>query len=106
MRMGRVSGIPRKHAQSLQRRPSLAFSYGTYYRGSRRPLYRQSRQRLPFSPTVWASFGNSACAKNQASLLHDGLLRKIRHSALITCLELLEYYRNRGPFFFKIFLQY
>jgi hypothetical protein len=45
MRM--VSGIPRKHAQSLQRRPSLALSFGTF-----------------------------AYAKDQASLLRDGLLRK------------------------------
>jgi len=45
MRMGRVSGIPRKHAHSLQRRPSLAFSFGTCYRSSRRPLYPAKRDR-------------------------------------------------------------
>jgi hypothetical protein len=39
-----------------------------------RPLCRQSRQGLPLSPTVWAGFGNSADAKDQASLPLDGLL--------------------------------
>jgi hypothetical protein len=62
MRMGTMSVIPRKHAHSLRRRPSLAFIFGTF-----------------------------AYAKDQASLLHDGLLRKTRHPALMTCLELLKY---------------
>jgi hypothetical protein len=48
-----VSAFPRKHAHSLQRRPSLAFSCGTF-----------------------------AYAKDQASLLLDGLLEKTRHPAL------------------------
>lgn len=46
MRMGTMSGIPRKHAYSLRRRPSLAFSFGTF-----------------------------AYTKDQASLPHDGLLK-------------------------------
>jgi hypothetical protein len=70
-----VSGIPRKHAHSLQRLHSLAFGCVTYYRGSRRPLSRPSRERLPFSPTVWAGFKASAGAKDQASLPLDGLLK-------------------------------
>ena len=32
-------------------------SDGPYYMALRRPLYWQSRQRLPLSPTVWANFG-------------------------------------------------
>ena len=35
---------------SFQRLHLLAFCFGTYYRGSRRPLYRLSRQSLPFAP--------------------------------------------------------
>ena len=76
MRMSMVSGIPNKHAQSLQRQHSLAFDFGTYYRDSRRPLSRPSRERLPFSPTVWAGFKTPAYAKDQASLPHDGLLKE------------------------------
>jgi len=55
-RMNMVSSIPRKHAHSLRRLHSLALSFGTYYRGLRRPLHQQSCQSLPFLPTVWADF--------------------------------------------------
>jgi len=51
-----MSGIPRKHARKLQRLYSLAFAFGAYHGDLRRPLYRQSRQSLSFSPTVWADF--------------------------------------------------
>ena len=47
MRMSMVSGIPRKHAHSLQRLQSLAFGFGTF-----------------------------AYAKDQASLPLDGLLKE------------------------------
>jgi len=69
-----MSVIPRKHAHSLRRLHSLAFDLGTF-----------------------------AYAKDQASLSNDGLLRKTRHPALMTCFELLKYYRNRNPLFFKTF---
>gem|GEM_PF-2910585 len=78
-----VSAIPRKHAHSLQRLHSLAFDCGTYYGGSRlspawvvRPLSRPSRERLPFSPTVWADFKTSAYAQDRASSPLDGLLEE------------------------------
>ena len=70
-----MSDIPCKHAQSLWRRPLLAFSIGTYYWGLRlptprlrqtgRPLYRQSRQSLPIAPTVWAGFGDLLTQKTK-----------------------------------------
>jgi len=54
MMMSMVSGIPRKHARSLQRLHSLAFNFRTF-----------------------------TFAKDQASSFLDGLLRKTRHNALI-----------------------
>jgi hypothetical protein len=47
------------------------------------PVSRLSRDRFPFSPTVRAGFKTPAYAKDQASLLRDGLLRKTRHPALM-----------------------
>jgi len=41
-----------------------------------RPLYWQSRQSLPFLPTVWADFKTPAWAKDQASSSLDGLLEE------------------------------
>jgi hypothetical protein len=63
-----VPGFPRKHACWLQRRPLLAFRFGTYYWGLRlpsprhrktgRPLYAAlPGQSLPISPTVLAELG-------------------------------------------------
>ena len=59
----RRRGFPCKHACSLQRRPSLVFDFRTF-----------------------------ACAKDQASSSHNGLLRKTRHHAFMICL----YSRNEG----------
>ncbi len=52
-----VGLFPANTLMKLQRRPSLAFDFGSYYWGLRRPLYQQSRQSLSLSPTVWADFG-------------------------------------------------
>jgi hypothetical protein len=76
---------------ALQRLHSLAFGFGPYYRGLRRPLYLRSRQSLPLSSTVWADFKTFAYAKDQASSPLDGLLRKTRHYARMTYLG----YENR-----------
>jgi hypothetical protein len=64
--MSMVSGIPRKHAHSLQRLYSLAFDFGTF-----------------------------AYAKDQASSPLDGLLGKARHHALMTYLGSSNAHRSR-----------
>jgi hypothetical protein len=68
-----VSGIPRNTLTPL--RPILQGLAPVTRRGDR-PLYRQNRQSLSLSPTVWAGFGAFAGAKDRASLLHGGLIEE------------------------------
>jgi hypothetical protein len=78
-----VGLFPANTLISFQRLHSLAFGCGPYYRGLRRPLYLQSRQSLPLSPTVWASFRTFACAKDQASLPLNGLRKDYPDTMLL-----------------------
>jgi hypothetical protein len=76
MRMSMVLGIPRKHAHSLQRLQSLAFGFGHFMGLTSPPPRTKSVEPPPLAHFVGWLRKSCIYSKDQASLLHDGLLEQ------------------------------